>query len=109
MSKQVWKIHKDDKVIILAGKDKGKIGKVVKILRAKNKVVVENVNMVKKHTKPNPYTNQPGGIVEKEMPIDVSNVQYVCDACSKPTRLGYKILDDSKKVRYCKQCNETIS
>ncbi|MDY0275285.1 MAG: 50S ribosomal protein L24 [Desulfomicrobium sp.] len=109
MSKQVWKIHKDDKVIILAGKDRGKIGRVVKVLRANNQVLVEQVNMVKKHTKPNPYANQPGGIIDKEMPIDVSNVQYVCNACSKPSRLGYRILEDNKKVRYCKKCNETIS
>lgn len=109
MSTQVWKIHKDDKVIVLTGKDKGKIGKVVKVLRSKNQVVVEKANLVKKHTKPNPYTNQPGGIVEKEMPLDISNVQLVCNACSKPTRLGYKVTDDNKKVRYCKKCNETIS
>lgn len=109
MSTLVWKIHKDDKVIILAGKDKGKIGKVIKILRNKKQVVVENVNLVKKHSKPNPYANQPGGIIDKEMPLDVSNVQYVCSSCSKPTRLGYKITEDNKKVRYCKHCNETIS
>jgi len=109
MSTQVWKIHKDDKVIVLTGKDKGKIGKVVKVLRSKNQVVVEKTNLVKKHTKPNPYTNQTGGIVEKEMPLDISNVQLVCNACSKPTRLGYKVTDDNKKVRYCKKCNETIS
>lgn len=109
MTKLVWKIHKDDNVIILAGKDKGKIGKVVKVLRSKNKVVVEKANISKKHAKPNPYANQPGGIVDKEMPMDVSNVQFVCSACSQPTRLGYKITDDNKKVRYCKKCNETIS
>jgi large subunit ribosomal protein L24 len=109
MAKQVWKIHKDDNVLILAGKDKGKIGKVIKVLRSKNKVVVEKANIVKKHAKPNPYANQPGGIVDKEMPVDISNVQFVCSACSQPTRLGYKITDDNKKVRYCKKCNETIS
>ncbi|MDO4767160.1 MAG: 50S ribosomal protein L24 [Pseudomonadota bacterium] len=109
MSTHAWKIHKDDKVIVLAGKDKGKIGKVIKVLRSKNQVIVEKTNMVKKHTKPNPYANQPGGIVEKEMPLDISNVQFVCGACSKPTRLGFKITDDNKKVRYCKKCNETIS
>ena len=109
MSTHVWKIHKDDNVMILVGKDKGKIGKVVKILRSKKQVIVEKANMVKKHTKRNPYNNQPGGIVEKEMPMDVPNVQLVCNACSKPTRLGYKFTDDNKKVRYCKKCNETIS
>lgn len=88
MSTQVWKIHKDDNVMILAGKDKGKIGKVLKVLRSKNQVIVEKANVAKKHTKPNPYVNQPGGIVEKEMPMDISNVQLVCNACSKSTRLG---------------------
>lgn len=76
---------------------------------AKKQVIVEKANMVKKHTKPNPYANQPGGIIEKEMPLDLSNVQLVCNACSKPTRVGYKFTDDNKKVRYCKKCNETIS
>lgn len=109
MSKTVWKIHKDDKVIILAGKDKGKIGKVVRILRSKNKLVVEKANIVKKHTKPNPYANQPGGIVDKEMPLDISNVQYFCNACAQPARIGYRVVEDNKKVRYCKKCNETIS
>jgi len=109
MSSQVCKIHKNDNVIVLSGKDKGKIGKVMKVLQSKNQVVVEKVNMVRKHTKPNPYANQPGGIVDKEMPLDISNVQLVCNACSKPTRLGYKVTDENKKVRYCKKCNETIS
>lgn len=109
MSSQVWKIHKDDNVMVLAGKDKGKVGKVVKILRSKNQVIVEKANLVKKHMKPNPYANQPGGIVEKEMPLDISNVQFVCNACSKPSRIGYRITDDNKKVRFCKKCNETIS
>ncbi len=109
MSSQVCKIHKNDNVIVLSGKDKGKIGKVMRVLRSKNQIIVEKVNMVRKHTKPNPYANQPGGIVDKEMPLDISNVQLVCNACSKPTRLGYKVTDENKKVRYCKKCNETIS
>lgn len=109
MATQVWKIHKDDNVIILAGKDKGKIGKVIKVLRSKNQVVVEKANLVKKHMKPNPYANQPGGIVEKSSALHVSNVQLVCNACSKPSRVGYRITDDNNKVRYCKKCNETIS
>lgn len=100
------KIRKEDKVMVIAGKDKGKIGKVLKILRKKDKVLVEKVNMVKRHTKPNPYVNQPGGIVEKEAPINVSNVAVVCDACTKPTRIGYKKTEDGKKVRYCKKCGE---
>jgi large subunit ribosomal protein L24 len=75
-------------------------------IRKEDKVMVEKVNMVKRHTKPNPYVNQPGGIVEKEAPINVSNVAVVCDACTKPTRIGYKKTEDGKKVRYCKKCGE---
>lgn len=100
------KIRKEDKVMVIAGKDKGKIGKVLKILKKKDCVLVEKVNVVKRHTKANPYANQPGGIVEKEAPIHVSNVQVVCDACTKPTRIGYKKTEDDKKVRFCKKCNE---
>ncbi len=109
MANRAWKIHQEDTVIVLTGKDKGKIGKITRILRDKNKVIVERVNVVKKHMKPNPYAGKPGGIVEKEMPIDVSNVQLVCPACSKPTRVGYRFTEDNKKLRYCKKCNETIS
>lgn len=100
------KIKKDDKVMIIAGKDKGKIGKVLKILKKKDAVLVEKVNMVQRHTKANPYANQPGGIVEKEMPIHISNVMVMCSACTTPTRIGYVSTTDGKKVRYCKKCNE---
>ncbi len=100
------RIHKDDKVMVTAGKDKGKIGKVMKVLTKHDQVLVENVNKVKRHTKANPYAGQSGGIVEKEMPIHVSNVAAVCDSCATPTRVGYKRTKDGKKVRYCKKCNE---
>lgn len=103
-----FRIHKDDKVMVIAGKDKGKIGKVVKILRKNDRIVIEKVNMVKRHVRPNPYRQQPGGIVEKEMPMHVSNVMVVCDACAKATKVGYRYTEDGKKVRFCKKCNETI-
>ncbi|WP_461210862.1 50S ribosomal protein L24 [Desulfocurvus sp. DL9XJH121] len=103
-----YKIRKDDKVMVIAGKDKGKVGKVLKILRKKDRVLIEKVNMVKRHTKANPYTQQPGGIVEKEAPIHISNVALMCDACAKPTRVGFKETTDGKKVRFCKKCNEVI-
>lgn len=109
MSKRVWKIHQDDKVIILAGKDKGKVGKVKKVMRDKDLVIVEGVNVAKKHVKPNPYKNEQGGITDKEMPLHVSNVQLMCESCSKSSRIGYKMTEDGKKVRYCKKCNEVIS
>lgn len=102
------RVHKDDKVQVIAGKDKGKIGKVLKILRKHDRVLVEKVNVVKRHTRGNPYSGQQGGIVEKEAPIHVSNVAVVCDACAKPTRVGYKYTEDGKKVRFCKKCNEII-
>jgi len=106
--KKKFRIHKDDKVMILVGKDKGKIGRVLRIYSKKDKVLVEKVNMVKRHTKGNPYKQQAAGIVEKEAPIAISNVQVLCNACTKPTRVGYRITEDDKKVRFCKKCNETI-
>lgn len=106
--KKKYRIHKDDKVIILVGKDKGKIGRVLRIYSKKDKVLVEKVNMVKRHTKGNPYRQQASGIVEKEAPIAISNVMVVCNACTKPTRIAYRITEDGKKVRFCKKCNEII-
>ncbi|GAB7080097.1 50S ribosomal protein L24 [Megalodesulfovibrio paquesii] len=102
------RIKKDDKVMIIAGKDKGKIGKILRILRKKESVLVEKVNMVRRHTKGNPYRQQAGGILEKEAPLDISNVQLMCPACTKPTRVGYKLMEDGKKVRFCKKCNEVM-
>ncbi|MDR1126264.1 MAG: 50S ribosomal protein L24 [Deltaproteobacteria bacterium] len=104
---QQYRIRKDDRVMVTVGKDKGKIGKVLKVLRKKDRVLVEKVNMAKRHTRPNPYQRQAGGIIEKEMPIHVSNVMVMCDACAGPVRVGYRVEDD-KKVRFCKKCNKTI-
>lgn len=103
-----YRIRKDDKVMVITGKDAGKIGKVLKILRKKDKVLVEKVNVAKRHMRANPYIQQPGGIVEKEMPIHVSNLMVVCSACAKPTKVGYKYTEDGKKVRFCKKCNEVM-
>lgn len=104
-----YRIRKDDKVMIIAGKDKGKIGKVLKLMPKTDRILVEKVNMVKRHTKGNPYSGQAGGILEKEVPLAISNVALVCDACAKPTRVGYRHTDDGKKIRFCKKCNEVIS
>jgi len=101
-------VKKGDRVVVLAGKDKGKIGKILRINKKKDTVLVEKVYMVKRHTKANPYAGQAGGIQEKEMPLDVSNVMYMCDACAKPSRIGYRFTEDGKKVRFCKQCSEII-
>lgn len=108
---RMYRIHKGDKVMIISGKDVGEIGKVLKILRKKDKVIVEKRNMSKRHMRPNPYAQQPGGIIEKEMPIHVSNVMIVCSACGKATRVGYKYIESEgkqKKVRFCKKCNEVM-
>ncbi len=103
-----FRIHKDDKVMVITGKDEGKIGKVLKILRKSDRVLVEKVNVAKRNVRPNPYKREPGGIVDKEMPIHVSNIMVVCSHCAKPTRVGYRVTEDGKKVRFCKKCNETL-
>lgn len=105
---QQYRIHKDDKVMVVTGKDKGKIGKVLKVLRKKDRVLIEKVNVAKRHTRGNPYAQQPGGIIDKEMPIHVSNVMVMCEACAGPVRIGYRYTEDGKKVRFCKKCNKTI-
>jgi len=102
------RIRKDDKVMVIVGKDAGKLGKVLKVLRKHDRVLVEKVNLVKRHMRANPYRQQAGGIVEKEMPVHVSNLMVVCSACTKPTRVGYRYTEDGKKLRFCKKCNEVM-
>ena len=101
------KIRQNDEIIVLAGKDKGKTGKVTKVLVENSKVFVEGVNLVKKHQKPVPQLQQPGGIVEKEAPIHVSNVAIVNPATGKADRVGFRI-EDGKKVRFFKSNNELV-
>ncbi|HDD43954.1 MAG TPA: 50S ribosomal protein L24 [Candidatus Desulfofervidus auxilii] len=100
-------VKKNDKVMVIAGKEKGKIGRVLRVFPKTQRVIVEKVNIVKRHTPPSPTTGQ-GGIIEKEAPIHVSNVMIMCDKCMNPTRVGRKILEDGRKVRYCKKCGELI-
>lgn len=100
-------IKKDDKVKILAGKDKGKIGKILKLDKKKNRVLVENINMVKRHSKPSAQNRQ-GGIVEGEAMIHWSNVMLMCNKCIEPARVKFKMLEDGKKVRICSKCSELI-
>ncbi|WP_136798073.1 MULTISPECIES: 50S ribosomal protein L24 [Desulfosediminicola] len=100
-------LKKDDQVEVIAGKDKGRVGKVLRVLPAENKAVVERINMIKRHTKPTEMGQQ-GQIVEKEAPIHVSNLQLICPECTKTGRIGKKELDDGTKVRYCKSCGESI-
>ena len=101
------KIKRDDEVVVLAGKDKGKRGKVLSVLTEKDRVVVEGVNLIKKHQKPNPALNQAGGIIEKEASIHVSNVAIFNPATEKADRVGFKI-EDGKKVRVFKSNDEII-
>jgi large subunit ribosomal protein L24 len=100
-------IKKDDKVKVIAGKDSGKIGKVLKVDRKKSRVLIENINMVKRHSKPT-AANRQGGIIESEAPIHWSNVMLMCSKCVKPVRISVQRLDDGKKVRVCRKCNEQI-
>jgi large subunit ribosomal protein L24 len=101
------KIRRDDEVIVLAGKDKGKRGKVLRVLD-NNRVMVSGVNMIKRHTKPNPNAGIAGGIVEKEAALDISNVAIFNPASNKADRVGFKILEDNKKVRVFKSNGEVI-
>jgi len=97
----------DDKVKVIAGKDKGKIGKVLKVAWKKQRILVENINIVKRHTKPS-ATNRQGGIVEGEAPIRWDNVMLMCNKCVKPVRARMQHLEDGKKVRVCRECKEIM-
>ena len=99
------KIKKGDQVKVVSGKETGKTGKVMRVDIEKGRVVIERLNMMKKHTKPNPKKNPQGGVIEREAPISVSNVMLVCPACGQPTRVGYHVLDDGSKVRKCRREN----
>jgi large subunit ribosomal protein L24 len=101
------RIKKGDEVIVIAGKDKGRRGTVLRVTQDE-RVVVENINLAKRHTKPNPNAGVAGGIVEKEMPIAISNVMVYNPATDKGDRIGIKSLDDGRKVRYFKSNNEVL-
>jgi len=101
------RIKKGDEVIVTAGKDKGRRGTVIKTFED-DRVMVETINMVKKHTKPNPMQGTEGGIVEKEMPLNISNVMLFNPATNKGDRVGFKVLEDGKKVRYFKSNGEVV-
>ena len=107
MRKKHPKIKKDDKVIVIVGKERGKIGTVLKVDSEKGRMIVEKVNMVKKHSRPSKQTAQ-GGIIEKEAPLNISNVMVVCNKCTEPTRIGTRKLEDGSKIRVCKKCGEPM-
>lgn len=102
------KVRKDDTVMVLTGKDSGKKGKVHRVLPEESKVIVSGINMIKKHQKPQGTTRQ-AGIIEREAPINISNVAVICGKCDKPTRIGYRVLADGSKARFCRACGELLS
>ena len=111
MSRLQTPVRKNDNVIVITGKDRGKRGRVLKVLPGKNgqiRFIVEGVNMIKRHTKPNPGKNIKGGIVEREAALHASNVQLVCPECGAVTRIGHKILGDGRKVRICRKCEGVV-
>jgi len=101
-------IKKNDEVYILRGKDRGKTGRVLIVMPAKERIVVEGIQMIKRHTRPNPQKNIKGGIVEKEAAIHISNVAIMCKNCKKHTRIANKVLGDGQRTRACKRCGNTI-
>ena len=112
MSRLATPIRKNDNVVVITGKDRGKRGRVLKVLpgaeRGKVRLIVEGVNMIKRHTKPNPGRQIKGGIVEREASLHASNVQLVCPECGAQTRVGHKLLGDGRKVRICRKCEGVV-
>ncbi len=108
MSEVQTPIRKNDNVVVTTGKDRGKRGRVLKVLRDKNRLVIEGVNFINRHTKPNPQKNIKGGVVKREAPLHASNVQLVCPECGAQTRIGHKLLGDGRKVRICRKCQGVV-
>ena len=100
-------IKKNDTVLVVTGKEKGKKGRVISVEPKKDKILIERINIIKRHMKPSKKYSQ-GGIIEKEAPLHISNVMLVCSKCDKPTRIGNTVLSDGKKARICKKCKEVI-
>ncbi len=111
MSRLETPVRKNDNVLVIGGKDRGKRGRVLKVLPGsdgKNRLIVEGVNMIKRHTKPNPGKNVKGGIVEREASMHAANVQLGCPECGAQPRIGRKILGDGRKVRICRKCEGVV-
>jgi large subunit ribosomal protein L24 len=108
MSRLATPIRRNDNVVVTTGKDRGKRGRVLRVVADTNRLVVEGVNTIKRHTKPNPQKNIKGGVVEREAPVHASNVQLVCPECGKPTRIGRRVLGDGRKVRICRKCEGVV-
>jgi len=106
-TRKKYHIKRDDTVMVIAGKEKGKSGKVLKIFPKKDRAVVEKVNFIKRHMRPGAHSRQ-GGIIEKENPIHIDNLMVICGKCTDTTRVGRRVLEDGNKVRYCKKCDEIL-
>ncbi|HFQ81347.1 MAG TPA: 50S ribosomal protein L24 [Desulfobacterales bacterium] len=102
-----YHIKSNDQVEVIAGKDKGRVGKVLRVDRKQGRAIVEKVNMIKRHTKPNQAVQQ-GGIIDKEALLQLSNLMLICPKCTKTSRVGRKMLEDGSKVRICKKCGEPV-
>lgn len=102
------RLRRNDTVLVIAGKDAGKQGKILQVIPEKNRVIVQGVGFIKRHTKPNPQRNIKGGIAEREAPIHASNVMVICGECGKRTRIGSRTLADGRKVRICRRCEGVL-
>jgi large subunit ribosomal protein L24 len=101
-------LRKNDNVIVISGRDRGKRGRVLRVVPSKNRLIVEGVNFIKRHTRANPQRNIKGGIVEREASLAASNVQLICPECGNPTRVGRQRLDDGRHVRICRKCKGVV-
>ena len=102
------KVHREDTVYVIAGRDRGKSGRVLRVQHGRNRALVEGINLVRKAVKANPSKNIKGGVVESEVSVHISNLQVVCPECNTPTRVGRKILEDGSRVRVCRKCSGII-
>lgn len=108
MSRLSTPIRRNDTVVVTTGKDRGKRGRVLKVVPDRNRLIVEGVNLIKRHTRPNPGKNIKGGVVTREASLNASNVQLLCPECGAMTRIGHKVLDDGRKVRICRKCEGVV-
>lgn len=108
MAKHKLNIKKEDRVLVTTGRDRGKVGKVLRVIPEKERVLVEKVNMVKRHTRGGATQTGQGGIIEKEAPVPMSNLKLICGKCTEATRVGRKTLEDGRHVRVCKKCGEQL-
>jgi large subunit ribosomal protein L24 len=100
------KVKREDTVLVITGKERGKTGVVRQVIPGEGRVVISGVNVVKRHMRPR--ADRPGGIIEREAPLHMSNVMVVCKSCSKPTRVAFRLRDDGRKVRYCRRCDQAL-